>query len=216
MNALIIDDHSIVLKGLAILLKDIFVGIKIFEAQSLSEAQAEFMENPMDIIIMDLSFPDSDGMKLIDYFVEHNPMVKILVFSMNNENVYAIRAIKAGAKGYVSKTSGYDVLKVAIQKIAQNGLYVSDNVLGGMLQSNLYTPNPLTTHSDDDTPFSQLTARELEVLRLLTAGKGTKDISVLTGLKANTISTFKKRIYQKLAVNNIPELSELAKLYGVA
>jgi DNA-binding NarL/FixJ family response regulator len=213
MKILIVDDHSIILKGLTVLLNELFIGVKVFEAHLVSEAKIEFSKNTFDMIIMDLSLPDSDGMKLLDYFVEHDPNCKILVFSMNNEDVYAQKVIKAGAKGYVSKANGYDVLRNAILKVSKNGLYVSDYILEKiLLDKSLRSTDGKSIQSN---PLSNLTSRELEIVRLVYMGKGTKDIATMIGLKANTVSTFKARIYDKLAVNNLHELIELVKLYGV-
>lgn len=210
MRILVIDDHAIIIAGLQILLKELFLNCKIDEANYGDKAKLLFESNDYDLVIMDLNLPETDSLKLLKYFTTYKPQVKVLIFSMKKEDVYALGVIRLGAKGYVSKESGYTELKDAITKIVNNGIYVSDHLLTKVLHSN----NGNKHHNDNivTNPMSTLTKRELEIIELLAIGHGTKEIANLTGLKTNTISTFKHKIFSKLNVSNTIELIEVLNL----
>ncbi|MCU0441643.1 MAG: response regulator transcription factor [Bacteroidia bacterium] len=211
MRILLIDDHAIIIAGLQILLKDMYMNCKIDEAADGKSATALFEKTTYDLVIMDLNMPDTDTVKLIKHFVNIKPQTKILVFSMKKEDVYALGLIRLGVKGYISKESNYNEVRTAIERVVTKGIYVSDAMLTKMVSVSANSHNT-DSKGFADNPIAKLTQREIEIVDLIAKGHGTKEIANLTGLKTNTISTFKTKIYSKLGVTNTLELSEFLKV----
>ncbi len=206
---LIIDDHAIVIAGVKSILVDLFVGCEIHEALNGAEANRLIRDNRYDMVILDLNLPDISGELVLKNLLRIDPKVKVLVLSMNFEDIYAAHVLRLGAKGYVSKQSGFDQLRLALQKVSNDMRYVSESVIEKLLfheqAHNIRMEMPLNT-------FDSLSTREHEIIRLICEGHGTKEIANMLGLKLNTISTFKRQILDKLAANNVVELIEMYRL----
>lgn len=203
-NILLIDDHVITRMGLKIIVKELFPGAAIFEATNGVEADSLLKEQPIELCTLDLNMPETDSFDLLRRMTLKYKNLKVLVVSMNNEDIYALNALKSGAMGFVSKQSGFDTMKEAILKIAGGKKYISERVFSLLLGEG--------PAESDKNPFHRLSERELEVAKRLIAGETTKDISNNMNVEISTISSHKSKIFSKLQVNNTIELYELYKI----
>lgn len=186
----IADDHPLIRKGLAKLTEREIDMELVHEYQDTHHLLKHFDADTCDILVLDISFPDSDGLDMLERIRAVWPALNILVMSMHPEEQYALRAMKAGARGYISKNSPSVELIDAIRKIARGARYYSETVVdkmaGGYLQE--------TTNK----PHDQLTNREFQVFMLLARGLSVQEISRLLVLSSNTVYTFRRRIFEKM------------------
>src|SRR5690606_35183670 len=156
----------------------------------------------------DINMPGGNNIRVISDVLNLNPNIKILVLSSYDEGIYALRYIEAGAAGYLNKSTAMDELAQAIQTIEQRGKYMSDAV------KDLYVQKLTTTKSEMQTinPLHSLSNREMDVAKHLINGIGDLEVSSFLILSTSTVCTYKSRIFDKLQVENWPDLMELFKL----
>lgn len=208
IRIVIADDHAIVREGLKRIVSDIPDMQVVGEAADGTQVMQRVRELDFDIIVQDLSMPGRSGMELIKLVRAEKPKLRILVLSMHQELQYAVRAIKSGASGYLTKESAPAQLEQAIRKIAGGGAYVTPEVaeqlaLGAMPGS---TANPHESLSD----------REFEVFRMLAAGASVTDIATRLKLSVKTVSTHKANLMHKMGLQNASELVRYAIKHGLA
>lgn len=202
------DDHAIVREGLKRIVGEVADFAVAGEAADGTEVMRAVREREFDVLVLDLSMPGRSGMELIKLVKAEKPRLRILVLSMHQEMQYAVRAIKSGASGYLTKESAPAQLEQAIRKIAGGGAYISAEVaeqlaLGAMPGS-------------DALPHEALSDREFEVFRLLVAGEAVTDIAGKLNLSVKTVSTHKANLMQKLGLANQTELVRYALKHGLA
>lgn len=202
IRVVIADDHTIVREGLRRLLEELSDFDVVGEARDGHEVLQCVRELDFDVLLLDMSMPGKSGMELIKQVRSEKPKLRILVLSMHQEHQYAVRAIKAGASGYLTKDSASTQLLVAIRKVASGGAFISAEVaeqiaLGAMPQT-------------EGAPHTVLSDREYQVFRLLVSGKGVSEIGEELNLSVKTVSTHKARLMQKLATSNQTELIHYA------
>jgi DNA-binding NarL/FixJ family response regulator len=199
---LLADDHAIVRNGLKEILEatgDIVVGA---EATNGHEALARARDTEVDVAVVDLSMPGRSGVELIKLIKAERPKLRLLVLSMHSEEQYAVRAVRAGAAGYLTKESAADELVAAIRRIAGGGAYISPETAERLvLASNTGADGP---------PHTQLSNREYEVFRALVDGKSVSDIATALNLSVKTISTHKSRILEKMELASQADLVRYA------
>ncbi|MBI5277169.1 MAG: response regulator transcription factor [Burkholderiales bacterium] len=201
------DDHAIVREGLKRIVGDV-PGLQVVgEAADGTEVMQRVRELDFDVLVLDLSMPGRSGMELIKLVKAEKPKLKILVLSMHQETQYAVRAIKSGASGYLTKESAPALLEQAIRKIAAGGAYISAEVaeqlaLGAMPGS-------------EAVPHESLSDREFQVFRMLVAGQSVTDIAQQLHLSVKTVSTHKANLMQKLGLPNQSELVRYAIKHGL-
>lgn len=200
---LLADDHSLIRQGLVFMLEDLELDVEILHASNLQSALKSAIDNPIDIMIVDAHFPDGNSLSIIPEIKNAKPEVKILVFSGIDENIHALKYINAGANGFLSKLSEEDEVKIALENMVQHGEYITSTVQRLLINS---MRNPQLAN-----PLQSLTERELEIAKLYAEGLGNLEIANQLDVKQNTISTIKKRIFDKLKIENIVELIELMK-----
>jgi DNA-binding NarL/FixJ family response regulator len=203
----IADDHAIVREGLKRIVDAVPDLEVVGEAADGTEVMQRVRELEFQVLVLDLSMPGRSGMELIKLVKAEKPKLRILVLSMHQEMQYAVRAIKSGASGYLTKESAPALLEHAIRKIASGGAYVSAEVaeqlaLGAMPGS-------------DAAPHSMLSNREFEVFRMLVAGQSVTDIGAALHLSVKTVSTHKANLLQKLGLQNQSELVRYAIKHGL-
>jgi len=208
IRIVIADDHAIVREGLKRIVSGIDDMQVVGEAADGTEVMRRVRELDFDIIVQDLSMPGRSGMELIKLVRAEKPKLRILVLSMHQELQYAVRAIKSGASGYLTKESAPAQLEQAIRKIAGGGAYVTPEVaeqlaLGAMPGSSA-------------NPHESLSDREFEVFRLLAAGVSVTDIASRLKLSVKTVSTHKANLMQKMGLHNASELVRYAMKHGLA
>lgn len=207
IRIVIADDHSIVREGLKRIVSSIEDMEVAGEAGNGTEVMQRVRELAFDVLVLDLSMPGRSGMELIKLIRGEKPQLRILVLSMHQELQYAVRAIKNGASGYLTKESAPDQLEQAIRKVASGGAFISAEVaeqlaLGAMPGSQA-------------VPHESLSNREFEVLQLLVAGISLTDIGTRLNLSVKTVSTHKTNLMQKMGLQNQSELIRYALKHGL-
>ncbi len=202
------DDHAIVREGLKHILAHVPDFEVVGEAADGHEVQRLVRELAFDLLVLDLSMPGRSGMELIKLVKAERPRVRILVLSMHHETQYAVRAIKSGASGYLTKESAPGELEHALRKIAAGGAYVSAEVAQALA---------LGAMPDAERPPHQtLSTREFEVFQRLVAGESVTDIAGTLHLSVKTVSTHKSNLMGKLGLASAPDLVRYAIRHGLA
>ena len=202
------DDHAIVREGLKRIVSEAQDMQVLAEAADGTEVMQRVRELDFDILVLDLSMPGRSGMELIKLAKAEKPQLRILVLSMHQELQYAVRAIKSGASGYLTKESAPAQLVQALRRIAGGGAYVSAEV-AEQLALGAMPGGPAASHES-------LSGREFEVFRLLAAGMSVTDIAARLNLSVKTVSTHKANLMQKMALQNQSELLRYAIRHGLA
>ncbi len=207
IKVILVDDHAVVRAGFRMLLSteaDIDV---IAEADRGEAACQLYLEQQPDVMVLDLSMPGIGGLESIRRICNRDSSAKILVFSVHDEMVYVDRAMKAGAKGYITKNSAPEILVTAIQKIALGEIYIEQG-----LMKNLPMPN---SETDYQTIVDSLSAREFDVFLLLAKGLTAHKIAEELCLGYKTVANYGTQIRSKLKVSSVAELAHIAMVLGM-
>jgi two-component system, NarL family, invasion response regulator UvrY len=196
------DDHSVVRAGVSTLLKSTYAKAIVDETTNGAGVQEALKKHHYDLIILDINMPDTDTPSLIKYITTHYPSIPVLVFSMSPEQVYALRVLKAGAKGFVSKESSLEELRVAIDLVLKEKTYISPGIIQLMADQSLF--------NSKETPFASLSPREFQIATILLEGKSISEIAASLNIQKTTASTHKARLFTKLNVKTLLELKELS------
>ena len=198
LSILVVDDHAIVREGLKRILEGSTTGWRVVEAGTGFEALERLRLEPFDVAVVDLSMPGMSGLDLLRRVRPDFPRLRVLMLSMHAEEQYALRAFKAGARGYVTKDSASRDLATAVRKVAEGGVYVSPGLAERVvLQLN---------GAQEPERHAQLSDRELDVLRRLVAGHRPTEIAQALHLSVKTVSTHKSRILERLQLPNLAAL----------
>lgn len=189
------------------LLREHFKGVEIGEAEDARTGLAAVMEQPWDLAMVDINMPGRNGLGLIQDLKVEKPALPVLVISSHLEKDYALRALKSGAAGYVSKQSAADMLVTAVQRVLSGRRYISP-ALAEQLAGALAGESAATSHE-------ALSNRELQVLRLIALGKSIKEISADLALSAKTVATYRSRIAEKMGLSSNVELTRYAMQRGL-
>ena len=202
IRVVIADDHTILREGLKQLLQSAGDLDVVGEAGDGHEVLREVRARDFDVLLLDMSMPGRSGPELIKQVKAEKPKLRILVLSMHEERQYAVRAIKSGASGYLTKESASTQLVSAIRKVAGGGAFISAEVAEALALGAM--PDA------DGPPHASLSDREYQVFRMLVAGDAVSDIATALNLSAKTVSTHKARLMEKLGVVNHTELIHYA------
>ncbi|CAG0997105.1 Response regulator UvrY [Rhodocyclaceae bacterium] len=209
IEILIVDDHDILRAGLKHILSETGDIAVTAEAGNGVDALAKLRRGRWDAMVLDMSMPGKSGVDLIRQIKQEFPKLPILVLSMHREDIYALRAFKAGAAGYLCKDNAEAQLAQAISKVAGGGVFISPAVAEKLAM------DMLQGHTLDAHPHAQLSDREYEVFQHLVAGEGLTDIGRQLNLSVKTVSTHKTRIMEKLGLGNTAELVRYAIRHGL-
>jgi len=202
IRVLVADDHAIVREGLKQILArtgDLVAG---GEARDAHEVMRLVREGNWDVLLMDMSMPGRSGIDLIKQVKSERPKLPILVLSMHQEHQYAVRAIRAGASGYLNKDSASEMLVAAIRKVVSGGMFVSETA-GELLARD--------TKRGADVPLHTLLSdREFQVFSMIVQGKTVTDIAAELMLSVKTVSTHKTHVLEKMRLSNQAELVRYA------
>lgn len=207
IKILIADDHTILRDGLKQILSECSDMTVAGEAENGFDALAKVRAEDWDVVVLDMAMPGKSGIDLLRQIKSEKPSLAVLVLSMQKENQYAVRTLKAGASGYLCKDSASADLVQAIRKVASGGLFISAAVAENLalgLTSNREAP-----------PHTLLTDREFQIFRMLAAGDGVTAIGDSLNLSVKTISTHKTRIMQKMDFANHTDLVRYALRHGL-
>jgi two-component system invasion response regulator UvrY len=202
IKVLVGDDHAVVRRGLRQILAEtndiMFAG----EAQTAAEVRRMIGEQRWDVVVLDINLPGGSGIELLADIRRERPDLPVLILTMYSEEQYAVRAIKAGAAGFLTKESAPDKLVEAVRKVAAGGRYVSAELaetLASVLAGETKGP-----------PHELLSDRELEILKMLASGKTVSQIAADLGLSVKTVSTHRTRMLRKMGMKTNAELMHYA------
>jgi DNA-binding NarL/FixJ family response regulator len=204
-RVLLVDDHPIVRQGLALLIDrepDLSVCGEAEGAHGVFHAIETLRP---DIVVLDISLSGPDGLDVLKEIRMKTASLPVLILSMHDESIYAERAMRAGANGYIMKQEATEKVLVAIRRIVQGEVYLSDRLTNTMLQQFVRGTSPAKS-----SPIVNLTDRELEVFRLIGEGHGTRQIAEELHLSVKTIESYQAHIKEKLALRNARELVQHA------
>lgn len=208
MRIIIADDHALIRKGLKEILQQVEGLVAIDEAQNGPELLLKVSENDYDIIVLDISMPGKSGLDVLKDLRYLKPEIPVLILSVYPEEQYAIRVLKAGASGYLTKSSAPDELVTAIKKIVSGGKYISA-ALAELLASEIKSGGVIKQLHEN------LSDREFQVMKMLAVGKTIKEISEELYLSPKTVSTYRTRIYEKMKFSSKSELTGYAMKNGL-
>jgi len=204
-RVLLVDDHPIVRQGLALLI-DREADLSVCgEAEGAHSAFHAIETLRPDIVVLDISLSGPDGLDVLKEIRMKTGSLPVLILSMHDESIYAERAMRAGANGYIMKQEATEKVLVAIRRILQGEVYLSDRLTSTMLQQFVRGTSPAKS-----SPLLALTDRELEVFRLIGEGHGTRQIADELHLSVKTIESYQAHIKEKLALRNARELVQHA------
>jgi len=202
INVLIIEDHEMVRQGTERMLSEVS-GIHVVGAASTGkEGLALAREKNPNVVILDFQLPDTNGLEVTRKLIRYNPEVKILIVSAMKNDIISAQLLEAGVAGYVSKESGFKEVEKAVQAINNGQRYLSANIASQLALSK--------TSPSNHSPFYDLSAREMEIIFLLTDGKSIDEIAKQLHIAKKTVHTYRYRIFEKLNVKNDLELFRLA------
>ncbi|MEO8933959.1 MAG: response regulator transcription factor [Xanthomarina sp.] len=208
IKLLIVDSHPIIRKGIELLFvasKD----IKVVGGVSNGEAIFEFLkQESADVILCEIDLPKLNGITALRRLSKEYPKVKVLMFSSQPEEIYALNTIKAGASGYLTKTANIITIKEAIMKVGQGDTYLSNSLAHKVAFGR-------QLNKSSQSPYRKLSTREIEVLKLISVGRKNKEIAQELEINEKTVSTYKARLMKKLHVENIVDLINRAKLMEI-
>jgi DNA-binding NarL/FixJ family response regulator len=204
-RVLIVDDHPIVREGLRLLIDRQSDLVVCGDAEEIDSALSAVAMLRPDILIVDISLNGPDGLDLIKIVRAKTPSPPVLVLSMHDELVYAERALRAGASGYVMKQEGTECVLIALRRILRGEVYLSDRAASRMVQQ--YVRRPVRASAP---VVAELSDRELEVYRLIGDGLGTKQIAHDLRLSVKTVETYQAHIKEKLSLRSSRELLQRA------
>jgi two-component system invasion response regulator UvrY len=195
----IADDHAVVRKGLRLILADATELHVAGEAESADELLTLLRTRPVDAVLLDVGLGDRDGIDVLKQIRAFHPRMPVLMISMHAEEVYALRALRAGAAGYIEKSAAPELLLEAVRRIASGGKYISTAMAERLLSQA--AGDPIST-----LPHERLSDRELEVFRMLGNGRSVTDIANALNLSVKTVSTHRMRILVKTGLESNAEI----------
>jgi len=203
IRVLLADDHIIVRGGLRRILEESGDMEVVAEAAEGREALQQIHQIKPDVAVVDISMPGLDGLEVISQVRHYYPKLPILILTMHEEEQYVVRAIAAGANGYITKRSAPEQLVKAIRKVHAGGRYLSDTAAESLAQH-------MAGGKRTASPLDMLSNREVQVLRQLALGRTVKEIAEAYNLSPNTVHTYRLRLLKKLNLRNNSELSRFA------
>lgn len=207
VRLLIIDDHTIVRHGLRQVVSDAADIIVAAEAGSSAEAIRLLREGSFDMVLLDISLPDKNGIDTLKQIKRDKPALPVIMLSMHAEDEFGVRAMKAGASGYVNKQNAHDQLVPAIRQVASGRRYISPDLAEELARS--------IGESTDKLPHELLSDREFDTLRMLAGGKSLTEIAERLSISPKTVSVYRTRLLEKMRLKNNAELATYAFKNGL-
>ena len=206
ISFLLADDHSLIRQGIFFMLEDIDLEKEIFQASNLQQTLEIIKSKTIDIAVIDAHFPDGNSLSIIPEIKKIRPDTKILIFTGIDESTQSLKYLNAGANGFLSKMSEEKEIENALKRMYEDGEYISA-VTKALLLDSLQDRRLIN-------PLFRLTERELQVAEMYAEGLGNLEIANQLDVKQNTVSTLKRRIFEKLKIDNIVELIDLVKTHN--
>ena len=207
---LIADDHGVVRLGLSMIVRRLRPHAIIEEVCDYKEVMHSIKEKSFTLAILDLNMPNGNFQETLQAIKINHPKTKVLIFSSQDESMYAVHYLKMGADGFLHKDSDESIINNALVNILDKGQYMSDEVKDALIY------NSLNKQNTPNNPLEVLSKREMEVAERMIVGDTPKDISSCLNLHASTISTYKARIFEKLKIQSIPELIKVFDFHNIS
>lgn len=207
IKVMVVDDHELVRSGISSLLNEVEDISIISEAKSGEEAITQCRSLSPDVIVMDIKMPGIGGLEATHKLLRINPTIRILILSVYNDNLFPNKLLKAGAYGYITKGSSMHEMVKAIRTIYAGQKYISPEIASQLALQKL--------DGDGESPFSELSDRELQVTVMICSGSKVQNIANSLCLSPKTINSYRYRIFEKLNVHNDVELTHLALKYQI-
>lgn len=207
LKVVLADDHAIIRYGLKQITLEEYPDVRVYEANNSNEVFKIVKEHPLDLIILDITMPSRDGIEVLKDIKKSHPKLPVLILSMHSEERFAVRALKAGAYGYLTKTSAPDELGQAIKKILKGGKYITPS-LAELLADSF-------EQGAAESASQVLSDREYQVFLLIASGKSVSECAEEISLSVNTISTYRARILEKLKLKTNADLTRYAINHGL-
>lgn len=198
---LLVDDHVVVRRGVRAILEDNFPGVVVAEAGNGADALAALAET-FDAIVLDLSMPGRNGFDLLHEIKHRHPKLPVLIMSLHGEEQFAVRALRAGAAGYLTKSAAPEQLVTAIMKVIRGGKYVSETLAERLAAE--------VGGATAESPHERLSDREFDVMRGIASGSSVSEIAAQMHLSVKTVSTYRTRLLEKMGMSNNAELTRYA------
>lgn len=205
-RVLLVDDHAVVRQGLKQILTESIPEVRFGDAASGEQALRKARSEAWNIVILDISLPGKSGLEVLKELRQSYPRLPVLVLSMHPEEQFAVRALKAGAAGYVTKRTAAKELTAAVRKVLSGGRYVSDSLAERLA---------VEIQAGSGPPHERLSDREYQVFRMLAMGKTVKEIGEELSLTPQTVSTHRSRILDKMGMATNAELTQYAIQAGL-
>ena len=210
LRVLLVDDHPALRRGMKSILEDAIAGVTVGEAGDGDQALALLAETearPFDVVVLDLSMPGRSGIDLLAEVKHRYPKLPVLIMSLHGEEQFAVRSLRAGASGYLTKTAAPELLVVAVQTLARGGRYLSES-LADRLAADVGGKSAAAPHE-------RLSDREFEVMRGLASGQTVSEIAETMRLSVKTVSTYRTRLLEKLGMETNAEVTRYAIQNGL-
>jgi DNA-binding NarL/FixJ family response regulator len=202
IRILIADDHTVVRRGLKQILLEEFPSAHIEDVSDAEEMVRKVMSSPWDVVVSDLSMPGRSGLDALQQIKHSYPNLPVLILSIHPEEHYALRVLKAGASGYLSKDTASDELVKAVKKVLLGKKYISPTVAENLADT--------LSSGAEKLPHETLSDREFDVMKQLAAGKSVSEIADMLSLSVTTISTYRARVMTKMNLKTNPDLTKYA------
>jgi DNA-binding NarL/FixJ family response regulator len=207
-NILVVDDQEVVRFGTTLILQKTIENVQVSDAGNFDDTLKILATKPFDLVILDIDMPGGNNHQMLDVIRLRHPEIKILIFSSYDEQIFGWRYLEAGADGFLSKKMGIEEIKNAVKSLLRNEKYLSP-LLKQTLLNNIGNKKSATSN-----PLDRLSNRESNIMQLLIKGISVAEIAQKLSLQISTVSTYKKRICEKLQVSNIVEMIEKVQLYS--
>ena len=207
IRVLVADDHAVVRKGLVQILSDTESIRVVGEAPNAAEAIRQLRQTPCDVLLMDVSMPGKNGIEALKIVKEEFPQIKVLILSMYPEDQFGVRALKAGASGYLTKDSAPEKLIEALERIVSGKRYITPEMAELLAES--------MGPASEIAPHHTLSDREFQTLRLIASGKKLSEIADTLALSPKTVSVYRTRLLEKMRLSNNAELTHYAIKHGL-
>lgn len=207
---LIADDHGVVRLGLSLMIKKLRPSVVIDEVSNYRSLLDIISKKEFDLIVLDIKMPDGNFQETLEIIKIKYPNIKVLIFSAQDEQLFAVRYLKMGADGFLHKLATEEEISKALEKMFDKGSYISNEVKDTMVF------NTLNKHIPSQNPIEVLSNREMDIAEKLIKGLSLKDISNDLNIHIASVSTYKTRLFKKLDVQTVPELIEIFRLYDIS
>ncbi len=207
---LIADDHGVVRLGLSMIIKKLRPHAVIDLVSDYKEVMQIIKAKTFDLVILDLNMPNGNFQEALQAIRIKDPATKVMIFSSQDESIYAVRYLKMGADGFLHKDSGEDVINRALVKMLDQGRYMSEEVKDSLIYGKL------NKQETPINPLEMLSEREMEIAECMVAGDAPKEISSKLNIHASTVSTYKSRVFEKLNIQSIADLIKIFNFHNLS